>query len=94
MAISYQISCINKTDRSSAHERIHSVGGVHDGTRWKLTQEAAIAGIENGSWLFYVNRDGYRADVIVSKSALGHKYLKTVADGVQPDNLLSLPECP
>ncbi|WP_157785358.1 DUF3892 domain-containing protein, partial [Bradyrhizobium yuanmingense] len=24
----------------------------------------------------------------------GHKYIKTKADGIQPDNLLSLPECP
>jgi hypothetical protein len=32
--------------------------------------------------------------VIVAVSRLGHKYLKTEADGEQPDNLLSLPECP
>ncbi|WP_373565454.1 DUF3892 domain-containing protein [Bradyrhizobium diazoefficiens] len=24
----------------------------------------------------------------------GHKYIKTTADGIQPDNLLSLAECP
>jgi len=27
-------------------------------------------------------------------SRFGNKYLKTVADGEQPNNLLSLPECP
>jgi len=32
-------------------------------------------------------------DVVVAKSQYGHKYLKTVADGEQPNNLLSLPEC-
>jgi hypothetical protein len=31
--------------------------------------------------------------VVVSVSRLGHKYIKTEADGEQPDNLLSLPEC-
>jgi hypothetical protein len=31
--------------------------------------------------------------VIVGTSRYGHKYLKTEADGEQPDNLLSLPEC-
>jgi hypothetical protein len=32
--------------------------------------------------------------VIVKMSRFGHKYLATEADGEQPDNLLSLPECP
>jgi len=32
--------------------------------------------------------------VIVSNSAAGNKYLKTQNDGEQPNNLLSLPECP
>ena len=27
-------------------------------------------------------------------SRFGHKYLKTMADGEHPNNLLSLPECP
>jgi hypothetical protein len=38
--------------------------------------------------------NGVSVDVIVSKSAAGHKYLKTKNDGEQPNNLLSLPECP
>jgi len=47
MAQQVQIQCINKSDRPNPHERILSVGGLNpDGTRWKLTQEQAIKGIE------------------------------------------------
>jgi len=67
---------------------------MHAEQRWKISQERAIQGIESGEWSFYVSRGGRTVDVIVATSRYGHKYIKTVADGEQPDNLLSLPECP
>jgi hypothetical protein len=94
MAQNVQIMCINKSDRQNAHERIKFVGGVHNGERWKVSQEDAIAGIESGKWAFYVSVNGKTVWVIVAKSQYGHKYLKTENDGEQPNNLLSLPECP
>ena len=36
---------------------------------------------------------GQIVDVIVAISRFGNKYLKTEADGEQPNNLLSLYEC-
>lgn len=95
MAADVEIKCINKSDRNDPHERIRRVGGVNgNGTRWKLSQEEAIAGIERGEWAFYVMQYGSVVRVIVAVSRYGNKYLKTVADGEQPNNLLSLPECP
>ena len=86
--------CINKTDRYSAHERIHSVGGIHNRARWKMTQQDAISAIERGDYNFFVSARGKSVAVVVAISQYGNKYLKTVNDGEQPNNLLSLPECP
>jgi hypothetical protein len=96
MAQYLRIRCIVNTDQTSAHERIHSVGGVKpDSSRWNLTQDKAISCIEEGTYVLYIESPvGHRIDVIVAVSAGGNKYLKTVADREQPDRLLSLPTCP
>jgi Protein of unknown function (DUF3892) len=95
MADTHQVKCINKSDRFNAHERITHIGGTNeDGTSWKITLPRAIEGIENGKWKFYASVNEKSVWVIVSTSSSGNKYLKTESDGEQPNNLLSLPECP
>jgi hypothetical protein len=89
-----QIGCINKSDRYNPHERITHVGGTSGGG-WRITQQDAIILIETRQWEFWVNPPN--ADpvwVIVAVSRFGNKYLKTTSDGEEPNNLLSLPECP
>jgi hypothetical protein len=95
MATRVEIRCINKSDRLNPHERIINIGGVKaDGRRWKLSQTEAIHYIVKDTYLFYVNRAGNKVNVVIATSQYGYKYLKTTVDGEQPDNLLSLPECP
>jgi Protein of unknown function (DUF3892) len=90
-----QVTCINKSDRYNAHERILNIGGVNgDGTRWKMSQEDAIRNIESATNEFFVIVGGREVNVIVAKSQYGNKYIKTEPDADQPNNLLSLPECP
>jgi hypothetical protein len=93
--MAHRVTCINKTDRPDPHERIRRIGGTNpDGGAWRLSLADAIAGIESRKWSFYVERPtGDRVDVVVAVSRFGNKYLKTTADGDQPNNLLALPEC-
>lgn len=94
MAKRTRIGCINKTDRMNPHERIKNVGGQNaDGARWKQSVDQTIREIESREWEFFVTEGGRTVDVIVATHN-GNKYIKTTADGIQPDNLLSLPECP
>lgn len=94
MAKRVRIRCINKTDRMNPHERIKNVGGQNaDGGRWKQSVDQTVREIESREWEFIVTEGGRTVDVIVATHN-GNKYIKTTADGIQPDNLLSLPECP
>lgn len=93
MADRVRIECINKTPRQDPHLRIRNVGGQNgDGTHWKLSEDEAIAAIDRGTYSFYVSAGGQAVNVIIATHE-GHKYLKTEADSLQPNNLLSLPEC-
>jgi uncharacterized protein DUF3892 len=96
MAANYaEIKCINKIPRDDPADRIKRVGGVNpNGTRWHQDQQQTISEIESGQWGFYVMRGGRRIDVVVAISRFGNKYIKTVADGEDQNNLLSLPDCP
>ncbi len=93
MAQIAQIKCINKIPREDPHRAITHVGGFVT-SQWRITQQEAIRLIETGEWQFYVEVDRDRVWVEVAISRFGNKYLKTEADGDEPNNLLSLPECP
>jgi hypothetical protein len=91
--LSLRVTCIKKANRHSPRERIRRIGGLNnDGTAWWLTVDEAIAGIDAGRYAFHVQVGARMVDVVVAERE-GRKYLKTKADGSDPDNLLSLPEC-
>lgn len=90
-----QVTCVNKRERQNPHERITHIGGS-GATFWKITQEDAISRIERGEWNFYVllPTGGGKVWVEIGVSRYGNKYLRTVGDNDERNNLLSLPECP
>lgn len=96
MARHLRIRCVVKADRTRVHQCIRAIGGINaDGSLWTLTQDKAILQIEDGTSVFYIERPkDHRFDVIVAVDADGNKYLRTVADRDQPEQLLQLPVCP
>ena len=95
MATQVRVQCINKTHRTDPHERISHIGGVNpNGTRWRMPEPKAIAEIKQGKWDFYVEQPAGRRVRVIIATHLGREYLKTEADGLHPNNLLALPECP
>jgi hypothetical protein len=93
MTENIKISCINRRTRTDPHQRISHVGGIHDRRRWRLSLDAAIQSVKDGSCRYYTTVDDVGVWVVVATHK-GHLYLKTQNDGFQPDNLLALPTCP
>jgi hypothetical protein len=96
MAKDYEITCINKPNRSSLHEHITHVGNVAG--NWRMSREDVIKLIDGKTATFYTidysTAARKRAEVGVVRGD-GNKapYLRTYADGKWNDNLLAQQEC-
>lgn len=96
MPATHEVTCIIP-DGSDPDRRIDSIGGATgaEGTNgpWTLKLDDAIAGIKNHKWRFWTHdRNGNSVRLIIAERN-GREYLKTEADGVEPNNLLALPRC-
>lgn len=90
----FQVTCITKPHVYSPHEHITHLGNVANG--WRLSREDAINRIDNGAERFYVldSQSGKTAYIGVVRELGKAPFLRTYADKVWNDNLLSLPQCP
>jgi len=89
----YEVTCINKPNRSSSHEHITHIGNIAG--NWRLTREDAIRRIDSKESAFYtVDRStGKKVYIGVVREAGRSPYLRTYADSKWNDNLLALAEC-
>jgi hypothetical protein len=98
MAENVQVSCIRKRGgHHNPHERIVGLGGLHAGKQWHMSENDIIAELETPvstrRFNFYTSVGGKSVWVVVAEHNR-RKYLKTTADGYEPNNLLSLQDCP
>ena len=88
-----QVTCITKRQHHNPHERIQGIGGVQDRVRWWRAESDAIGDVERDPKSYFVSVNNKSVWVIVAMHD-GRKYLKTETDGYEPNNLLSLTDCP
>lgn len=94
--MSVRITCINKDggNHYNQHEAIEKLGWIDEasGKRGISTRLEMVDFIEKGGSA-YVERGGKKAYLIVKRSISGNKFVQTIADGRETNNLLELSEC-
>lgn len=92
-----RITCINKDggNHYDPHEAILDLGWVDDqtGKSGIATLAEMIAFLEKDGRAYTEDRFNRVTWLIVSVSRFGNKYVKTIADGRETNNLLAMAEC-
>jgi hypothetical protein len=89
-----RITCINKDNgnHEDPHLAIQYLGWTDGSQSNKSTRLELVDFIEKGGQAYVSDSQG-TAWLIVRTSRFGNKFVKTIADGRESDNLLHLPEC-
>ncbi len=95
--MSVKITCINKDngDHFDPHEAITHLGWINENTQEtnKSTLRQMVDFLEQGNSAYVRDVWGNIAYLVVRISRFGNKFVKTVADGKETNNLLQLIEC-
>lgn len=94
MAILLQVNWVDQCDQPEPHRRIRHIGGISNQLEWKHSQAQAIEGIEQGEFVYYVEKDGRVGRLMVGQTAEGWKYLTLRPEGGPPQLLLEMPKFP
>jgi Protein of unknown function (DUF3892) len=90
-----RITHVRKPNRQSTHEHITHIGNIgKPNNNWIWSRADVINSINAGTNTFYVLENGKRSEVGVVNSNDGRApFLRSYADKLYNNNLLSLPEC-
>ena len=92
-----RITCITKSNgqHENPYVAIESLGWTNEATgdRGSSTREQMYDWVVNKKGEAYVTAGGSRARLIAQLSPRGTRFVKTIADSTERDNLLKLPEC-
>lgn len=92
-----RITCISKSGgyHENPYVAISHLNWQNDasGERGRATREQMYDWVENKNGHAYVQSGASKARLIGAVSPRGTRYVKTVANSTEQDNLLKLPEC-
>lgn len=95
--MSIRITCIKKSNgyHENPYTAIESLSWIEDGTNKTGTSKRLemYDWVKQGGHAYVRDFTGNSARLIHAETALGTKYVKTIADETKSDNLLSLSEC-
>lgn len=95
--MTYYVTCINKRPyHSDPHTRIEYIGTneLRDARAYskKWAVNDVIVAIRRGDVFYSTDASGDIVKLVIATHN-GREYVKTQSDDIQPDNLLSKPEC-
>lgn len=88
-----RVTCITLSS-GRGHEHITHIGSTLSSPPWKWTVAQVIESINANTNTFHVKDASTGAVAYIGVVNTSPPYLRTYADGVWNDNLLSLPQCP
>lgn len=94
MAVLLKVKWVDLSDDPDPCQRIRHIGGSSGKFQWQHTPAQAIEGIDQGQFVYYVEKDDCALKLQVGLAPNGGKYLKTEAGGGPLEILLNLPERP
>jgi Protein of unknown function (DUF3892) len=90
-----EVRWTTKSDKTAPYERILEIGTpTMDGACYRISHGQAVRDQLSGVKQFGVSVNGVMIGLKVATTPDGHRYLKSMDDGDQPDSLLNLPDCP